>query len=62
MLLFVAACCHGYLMCVEEGICDIVCFRYVLLFVTACCHGYLMCVEEGGEFAEGDDQVIKHLS
>ena len=32
------------------------------LFFIGCCHGYLMCVEEGGELAEGDDQIIKHLA
>ena len=30
--------------------------------VVACCHGYLMCVEEGGELAERDDKIIKHLT
>ena len=38
------------------------CVGSVILFVAACCHGYLVCVEEGGELAEGDDQVIKHLA
>ena len=72
-LVFIIVCCHGYLMCVEEflHLCDLCvlymsqynqCVGCVLLFVAACCYGYLVCVEEGGELAEGDDQVIKHLT